>query len=128
MADRRAAALRTSARARWLCLALAALALSAAACGDDGSGEALSVEVLSDFAAGDSPQALSGGEDERDHHHSHTASGQDAYDNTDLSMINAASSEMPDVDMIDVSSGATVNLQSLAGDAKPLLFWFWAPH
>ena len=123
-AARSSTALRTAARSHWLVPALVALALSAAACADEGGGEALGVDALSDLAAADGPQASSHGHDE----HTHTGSGQDAYDNTDLSMINAASGEIPDVDMIDVSSGAPVNLQSLVGNTQPLLFWFWAPH
>jgi len=83
------------------------------------------VDALSGFAAADSS---AGGADEHDHHHSHTDSADDAYHNTDLSMINATAGELPDVDMTDISSGDTVNLRSLAGAGKPLLFWFWAPH
>ena len=36
--------------------------------------------------------------------------------------------DLPDIDMIDVSTAATVNLQSLVDHETPLLFWFWAPH
>jgi len=86
------------------------------------------VDTLSEIAAADSSQASPDGEDGNGHHHSHAATGQEDYDNTDLSMINATSGELPDVDMTDVSSGAPVNLQSLTGDGKALLFWFWAPH
>lgn len=35
---------------------------------------------------------------------------------------------IPDVDVIDVRTGDTVSLQSLAPSDTPLLFWFWAPH
>ena len=39
-----------------------------------------------------------------------------------------ADSELPDVDLIRVSTGDTVRLSSLTPAATPLLLWFWAPH
>ena len=36
--------------------------------------------------------------------------------------------DVPDVEMIDLSTGATVNLRSLVTGDKPLLFWFWSPY
>lgn len=89
------------------------LVLGAAACGGGGREEAIGVDALAQMAGADAPQPVAGGGDRT---------------NDDLSMINASTGEMPDIAMIDVSSGATVNLQSLVGDDKPLLFWFWAPH
>lgn len=38
------------------------------------------------------------------------------------------SDDLPDLDLIDVSTGRPVNLRSLAPAATPLLLWFWAPH
>ena len=45
----------------------------------------------------------------------------------DAGLINTIG-DVPDVEMIDISTGATVNLQSFVTNEKPLLFWFWAPH
>ena len=39
-----------------------------------------------------------------------------------------SSSDLPDVDVVDVVTGATVNVSTLAPGDKPLLVWFWAPH
>ena len=36
--------------------------------------------------------------------------------------------DVPDFEMIDVQTGAPVNLQSVVDGSTPLLFWFWAPH
>ena len=105
------------------------LVLGLAACGGDGTQDAIDVDTLTALAA--ESEEAGGLHDEDDHHHSHAGSpdtANTAYDGRDLSMINASSGEIPDVDMIDVSSGATVNLQSLAAGDEPLLFWFWAPH
>lgn len=35
--------------------------------------------------------------------------------------------DLLDYDMLDVHTGATVNLRSVADGKKPLLFWFWSP-
>ena len=37
------------------------------------------------------------------------------------------SEDVPDRDMIDIHTGATVNLRSVVKGDKPLLFWFWSP-
>lgn len=35
----------------------------------------------------------------------------------------------PDMDVIDIQTGATINLAAeLAGGDTPILLWFWAPH
>ena len=34
----------------------------------------------------------------------------------------------PDVDVVNVVDGSTVNLTSLGGGDLPVLLWFWAPH
>ena len=46
----------------------------------------------------------------------------------DAALLDAASDDIPDIEMIDVSTGAAVNLRSLTGRGTPLLFWFWEPH
>ena len=40
----------------------------------------------------------------------------------------SAAGDVPDLDMVSVYTGETVNLQSLVSGQTPLLFWFWAPH
>ena len=40
----------------------------------------------------------------------------------------AVSADVPDLEMVDVSSGSNVRLASLVTGDKPLLLWFWAPH
>ncbi len=37
------------------------------------------------------------------------------------------SEDVPNRDMIDIHTGATVNLRSVVKGDKPLLFWFWSP-
>lgn len=39
-------------------------------------------------------------------------------------------SVIPNVDVIEISTGSTVNLSSLtdAAQGRPILLWFWAPH
>jgi hypothetical protein len=61
-------------------------------------------------------------------HHSHDDVGDGGNVNGDLGVINASTGEIPDIEMIDVSSGATVNLRAMIDNDKALLFWFWAPH
>ena len=36
--------------------------------------------------------------------------------------------DVPDFEMINIHTGAAVNLQSVVDGSTPLLFWFWAPH
>ena len=40
----------------------------------------------------------------------------------------SAATDVPDAEMIDVRTGATVNLQSVVDGTTPLLLWFWVPH
>ena len=37
-------------------------------------------------------------------------------------------SDLPSVELVDVASGATVNLASFAPSERPIVLWFWAPH
>ncbi|MCP3854068.1 MAG: hypothetical protein GY745_09400 [Actinomycetia bacterium] len=34
----------------------------------------------------------------------------------------------PDVDVIEIATGETINLLSLIAIDQPVLLWFWAPH
>ena len=61
------------------------------------------------------------------HEHASQDVGPRSGDGLDMSLINTTG-DVPDIDMIDVSTGATVNLRSMVDNTKPLLFWFWAPH
>lgn len=36
--------------------------------------------------------------------------------------------DVPDVEVVDVATGAKVRLRSLFPGDKPVLLWFWAPH
>ena len=103
-----------------------ALLLIAAACADGGGGEAIGVDTLAGLAAADgeqpAPDSRDGHADDPAHH------GADGGDAADMSRINLAQGEIPSLEMIDVSSGATVDIRSLVDNAKPLMFWFWAPH
>lgn len=40
----------------------------------------------------------------------------------------APASDLPSVDLVNVDTGATVNLASFAPSDRPLVLWFWAPH
>ncbi len=40
----------------------------------------------------------------------------------------SATGDMPDLEMTNVNTGASVNLQSIVDGETPLLLWFWAPH
>ncbi|MYJ31703.1 MAG: hypothetical protein F4067_03760 [Acidimicrobiia bacterium] len=40
----------------------------------------------------------------------------------------APESDLPSVELVDIATGATVNLASFAPADRPLVLWFWAPH
>jgi hypothetical protein len=43
--------------------------------------------------------------------------------------VNVAENLFPDIDVVEVSTGASLNLkQELSGGDRPVLLWFWAPH
>ena len=62
--------------------------------------------------------------------HGHDDASQDVGprwgDGSDLSLM-STTGDVPDIDMIDISTGAGVNLRSLVDNTKPLMFWFWEP-
>ncbi|MDE0118319.1 MAG: hypothetical protein OXT07_17095 [bacterium] len=37
-------------------------------------------------------------------------------------------SDLPPVDVVDVATGAAVNLAGFAPSDRPIVLWFWAPH
>ena len=91
----------------WLAAVVTA-ALLAAGCGGTNT-----------MAIGDLSAGGSAGEPAAD-----AASGGDT---AGLSLMNTTG-DVPDIDMIDVLTAATVHLQSLVDHETPLLFWFWSPH
>ena len=40
----------------------------------------------------------------------------------------APESDLPSVELVDVATGANVNLASFAPEDRHLVLWFWAPH
>ncbi len=99
---------------RWYLLA-AVVVIVAVACGGDGAGQMDINSVLEDSPG------------ERGHDHASQDVAPRSGDGLDMSLINTTG-DVPGIDMIDVSTGATVNLRSLVDNTKPLLFWFWVPH
>ena len=60
-----------------------------------------------------------------------TTVNEPASTGTDVAASDAPASpagDVPDLNMVSVYTGETVNLQSLVRSETPLLFWFWAPH
>ena len=60
-----------------------------------------------------------------------TTVSEPASTGTDVAAPDApasAAGDVPDLDMVSVYTGETVNLQSLVSGQTPLLLWFWAPH
>ncbi len=121
---------------------LLALSLGAAACGSDGS----STATGGDSSGGDSSTAESASPDESssdaDSDGADSAGDADetadqtADDSTDDGSADeaadgdtAAVNLFPDVDVLNIADGATINLSDeLAGGDRPVLLWFWAPH
>ncbi len=52
-----------------------------------------------------------------------SAPGGDATAGEDF----VASDGVPDLAMVDLSTGSTVSLRSVVSGETPLLFWFWSP-
>ena len=40
----------------------------------------------------------------------------------------AVSGDVPNIEMTNLATGSSINLQSVVDGDKPMLFWFWAPH
>ena len=57
-----------------------------------------------------------------------TESASTATDTAAADSPASAAGDVPDLDMVSVYTGETVNLQSLVSGQTPLLLWFWAPH
>ena len=93
-----------------LVLLAAAVVTAAAACARP-AGEMVVGEVSADVSG------------EAAHAHLH----EDGHGGHDAGLINTVG-DVPDLDMIDISTGATVSLRSFLDGGKPLMFWFWVPH
>ncbi len=85
------------------------LALGAAACGDSTDGPASAPTEAPAPTAAPATQAPAPEAD--------TQSGDPP-----------PASDLPSVDVVNVATGATVNLASFAPADQPLVLWFWAPH
>lgn len=47
---------------------------------------------------------------------------------TSAAVATAVSSVVPDVSVVEVSSGRSVGLRGAAATDRPTLIWMWAPH
>lgn len=99
-----------------LLVSVAAVALAAAACGGD-----LSVT----FSETTDPEAPVEREDSPT---TSTAAADPSETAGTGSAVAAGPGDVPDLQMIDVHTGTTLDLQSVVDGQTPLLFWFWAPH
>lgn len=117
---------------------LLALSLGAAACGADSSstdaGSAESAPPTVQESSEAEPESESESESASDTGSNEEAAdpGDDSGDDVEESAASdAAPAEnlFPDVDVLDIPTGETVNLKAeLAGGDTPVLLWFWAPH
>lgn len=58
-----------------------------------------------------------------------TSSGQVTDPGADASSTATSSqSDLPAVEVVDVVTGASLELTELASSDRPILLWFWAPH
>jgi len=99
---------------------LLALSLAAAACGsgDASSSAAPTLAPSSDSSADESGATEAAAPDD-----SAEAGGADA------SAAEPAVNLFPDIDVLSVTDGSSVNLAAeLGGSDKATLLWFWAPH
>ena len=98
---------------------LLALSLAAAACGSGDAGSAApTLAPSSDSSADDSSATETAAADD-----SAAAGGADA------SAAEPAVNLFPDIDVLSVTDGSSVNLAAeLGGSDKATLLWFWAPH
>lgn len=108
---------------------LLGLALVASACGSGGA-ESSGTEFGADVA---SPTTAAITQDPSDSDGGAVAQPETAQPETaqpDAGPVAPAPEHLfPDVDVVDIQTGATLNLASeLAGGTQPVLLWFWAPH
>ena len=117
----------------------AIVALVAAACGSDDAttiaepvpADAVDAAVPAAEAAPDTEPAASGDTASSRASEDTTASDSAVSDGAADDSAAAAPvdpGDVPDFEMINIQTGAAVNLQSVVDGSTPLLFWFWAPH
>ena len=110
---------------KWRLVAvLLALSIGAAACGSTETSSAPTLAPQATSAAADqgSPDDSVSGDD---------ASGDEAAPESDAQEETAgpAVNLFPDIDVLNIADGATVNLAAeLGGADKATLLWFFAPH
>ena len=111
-----------------LLLALLALAFVATACGGASESETTAADVPSDqqsaepdgAAVSADPPAADDGE---------PSDQQSAESDGAATRVDPpAESVIPEVDVVDLATGDTINLASFAPSDRPILLWFWAPH
>ena len=102
-------------RLRRLLVCVAVVALVAAACGSD---DPVTVVETTD------PEAPV----EREESSTASTAADPSETAGTGSAVAAGPGDVPDLQMINVHTGATVDLQSVVDGQMPLLFWFWAPH
>ena len=108
-------------RIRLLPLCIAAAALAAAACGsDDPVTVAEPAEAVAPVTS-EPVDEMAGGE---------MAGGETGtvVEPETVAAGGAGPGDVPDLQMVDVHTGQTVNLQAVVTGDTPLLLWFWAPH
>jgi hypothetical protein len=97
------------------------MAVVAAACGDGSTtadgGDA--VDVAAESATSSDPSTSDSG----------TEQGEPGSEGGDGSEDGAAGSLFPDTQVVEIATGAELNLSAeLGGGDLPVLLWFWAPH
>ncbi len=108
---------------------LLALSMGAAACGSTASSTAPTLAPQATTAAADdsSPDDSSSVDDAAPASEAgdDAATDSSAEDEAAVPAINL----FPDIDVLNIADGSTVNLASALGGAdKATLLWFWAPH
>lgn len=98
-------------------LCTATVALVAAACGTDDPPTAVEPAATEPAAVEAAPAATDD-----------AVAEASADESTAAAPAVAGPGDVPDLDMTDVYTGQTVNLQTLVTGQTPLLLWFWAPH
>lgn len=113
-------------RRQGLVVALAAMVLIASACGGASSDTATADTGRSEPAA--APQTTAPPESSTSADPAGTPEA-DSGDPAAETESDPGENLFPDVDVVNVSDGATINLAGeLGGGDLPVLLWFWAPH
>lgn len=104
-----------------------ALALGASACG---SGEDTTLPTLATAPPEDSGSASAGPSPVGGADQTEAAEVEGPVpEDDDPSAEQASENLFPDIDVVNIADGATVNLAAeLGGGDRPTLLWFWAPH